>query len=156
MRVPPPFQLSVAHFGVWNVAIALLCVMLMGVAALWCATADAVQCLIAAAVVLMICSAVLSLVRRHAISLRWDGQCWHLGPVETRGHEPLSGRVHVLVDAGVWLLLRFVPEGVARPWRWQWVPVQRAGHALAWHALRCAVFAHQPAVDSTALDAQRL
>jgi hypothetical protein len=74
-------------------------------------------------------------------SLRWDGQLWHIGLQDATGQEPLPGSVDVTVDLGAWILLRFKAEGARRG---HWLPVQRRGHELAWHALRATVYCARP------------
>jgi hypothetical protein len=65
-----------------------------------------------------------------------------MGSQNTRGQEPLAGRVGVAVDLGAWLLLRFKAEDTLRG---RWLPVQRRGHELAWHGLRATVYCARPA-----------
>ena len=48
-----------------------------------------------------------TLMRRQAISLRWDTQRWNLGPASSVGEEPWPGHLEVSLDLGVWMLLRF-------------------------------------------------
>jgi hypothetical protein len=82
--------------------------------------------------------------RLQPVSLRWDTQRWHVGVASSAGHEPASGRLTVAVDAGAWMLLRFVPD---RRTVWRsglWLPVQRRGHEPAWHALRSTVYCARP------------
>ena len=41
-----------------------------------------------------------SLLRTPAVSLRWDGQDWHLGLASSAGHEPTAGALSVALDLG--------------------------------------------------------
>ena len=84
-----------------------------------------------------------SLVQRsRATHLRWDGLVWHLGPI---GDAATPGELHVAIDLGPWMLLRFsasLPDARART---SWLPVQRRGLEAEWHALRCAVYSPRTA-----------
>jgi hypothetical protein len=145
MHAPPPFQITVRRFGAWR----LVCGWLVAVAAavtVWWARAaiDAHVPWLAASTLLLVgaSGALLSLaLRLRPMSLRWDGQMWHLGPAATAGQEPKSGRVAVALDLGSWMLLRFWAAGSRRG---QWLPVQRRGHELGWHALRATVYCARP------------
>lgn len=87
-----------------------------------------------------------SLLRNPAISLRWDGQAWYAGPAASAGQEA-SGALTVSVDLGPWMLLRFQTDGVDPQAGVIWLPVQRTGLEVQWHALRCAVYSPRPARD---------
>ena len=116
-----------------------------------------------------------SLLRTPAVSLRWDGQDWHLGLASSAGHEPTAGALSVALDLGDWMLLRFCaheethgrpkvphpprgaddvcrrPGGALKPCRGSrvtWLPVQRRGMEPHWHGLRCAVYSPRPALDA--------
>ena len=88
----------------------------------------------------------LRLGRQHpchgSLTLRWDGQYWHVGQVEAV--EPVSGEVVVAIDLGSLILLRFTPNTVSR-WRYAtWIAVTRRGLETHWHALRCALYSPRP------------
>ena len=66
------------------------------------------------------------LARPEPAELRWDGQAWSL--------DGADGSVDVMMDLGLWMLLRFRPlAGAVR-----WLPVPGAG--VARHGLRAALF----------------
>ena len=148
MRVSDVFQVTLRRFGVWHGALA--CVAVCASAALvgWMvAQPDApgvVAWTGAAAALVAILALAGSLRVRSALGLRFDGQTWHLDPVDTIGAEPLPGRLDVAIDLGAWMLLRWRADSGPRP-RVVWLPVQRAGLEAQWHALRCAVHAPRPA-----------
>jgi hypothetical protein len=78
--------------------------------------------------------------RRHPVRLRWDSKHWYLAELNGASAEAGPAHVHVKIDAGAWLLLKFVPQGSADPLAVRWLPVQRRGFEGQWHALRCAVY----------------
>lgn len=85
-------------------------------------------------------------LRRHPVGLRCDSQSWYLCEPSRRAQEVGPAQLQVLIDAGPWLLLKFMPEG--RP-SWLsacWLPVQRRGMEDQWHALRCAVYSPRSGV----------
>ena len=145
MHAPPPFQITVRRFGVWQAVCAGLATISWGLTAVWAASARHThpEWLAIALLLLTIATSGLCLRawRLAPTSLRWDGQLWHIGPQDTTGQEPLAGRVDVTVDLGAWILLRFKAEGSRRG---HWLPVQRRGHELAWHALRATVYCARP------------
>jgi hypothetical protein len=150
MHAPPSFQLTVRHYGVWHWA----CGVLVGAALLptvvWSQGALAACPGWLSLSVLIGLAAALGVLllswRLAPTSLRWDGQVWHLGPEVTVGQEPGSGGLAVALDLGSWMLLHFKPEGARRG---RWLPVQRRGHALSWHALRATVYCARPISQSS-------
>jgi hypothetical protein len=81
--------------------------------------------------------------RPAAAQLRWDGQGWSLLPAGTA--TPVAGRVVVAFDLDGWVLLRFDVAASRR-----WLPLSRAAHRAAWHALRCALQARSVDADPLA------
>jgi hypothetical protein len=75
-------------------------------------------------------------LRPVAIDLHWDGQAWlWQGPGMP---EPQPCCPQVVADFGGWMLLRCAPQ--AGSVGHCWLALQRrAGTALQWHALRCAL-----------------
>ena len=133
MRASPACQVSLRRFGVWRAAVAALTLMAVLAMAAWIAQSPAPisTTLMTSAVLASVACAALaaSLWRTPQASLRWDGRLWHL--------DATPGALHVMIDLGPWMLLRFTPEGGGRA---RWLPVQRAGLEAQWHALRCAVY----------------
>ena len=74
-----------------------------------------------------------------AVDLHWDGQCWAVGGQ--------AGRLDVMLDLGVWLLLRLRPEGAARA---HWVAVSASDAGPAMHGLRAALYARVPSASPSA------
>jgi hypothetical protein len=151
MHASPSFQMDVRHFGQWRGLCVLLAVLAFVAWAAWAVRAAAMWpgAVAAGGVTLLIASLALWRWMRQwqPSSLRWDTQQWFLGPVHTRGQEPAAGRIEVCLDLGDWLLLRFEPEGVRRwglPRGSAWLPLQRRGHELPWHALRSTVYCARP------------
>lgn len=78
--------------------------------------------------------------------LVWDASQWSW---QEQGRPPVAGRPCVVVDLGVWMLLRFDPMPQAAPAA-RWVPL-RPGYARRWipladagGALRAALYAAPP------------
>jgi len=147
MHASPAFQMTVHRYGIWRVAAVLLVSSATAAMGAWLVHSRVTSVMWAALGLLILASvAVLAHAwRLQPVSLRWDSQRWHLGPSSTAGHEPETGRLVVAVDFGVWMLLRFIPDGATVLHRGTWLPVQRRGHETAWHALRCTVYCARPA-----------
>jgi hypothetical protein len=80
--------------------------------------------------------------------LRWDGQVWSwLGPADQ-----LLSRLEVMLDLGVWVLLRLHRADGARP---LWRVASERGAGAAWHGLRVALGAHAGAAVPTTADPGR-
>ncbi len=103
-------------------------------------------------VVLMAAACLMALAgawashRRHPVRLRWDSEYWYLAELKGAAAEAGPAHVHVKIDAGAWLLLKFVPQGGTDPLTVRWLPVQRRGIESQWHALRCAVYSPRAGV----------
>ena len=149
MRASPGFQVVLDRFGVWRWAVLgsvaagagvmVAWLMLLPSASLtgtvrWPATVAAFGLLVLGA----------AAARVQPVSLRWDGQHWHLGPPALAGREPQRGELRALIDLGPWMLLRFEPVDSTWHHRSTWVPAQRRGLEAQWHALRCAVYSPRP------------
>jgi hypothetical protein len=148
MRASPAFQVSLRRFSLWRGASAVLAGCAAAAMGLWWHAIDHelawfTKTLAAAAAVGFIALAA-SLLRQRPLSLRWDGQQWHLGPASSIGNEPGSGRLGPAVDLGGWMLLRFDHEPASRRRLPVWIGVQRRGLEREWHALRCAVYSPRP------------
>ena len=157
MRASPAFPVVLERFGVWRCAV-IVC-SLSGAAALiaWLALQPVPPLpapfhWIAVALAFLVLASGAAVARVRPVSLRWDGQLWHLGPPVSAGHEPRAGALCVLIDLGPWMLLRFEPADST--WRRgaTWLPAQRRGLESQWHALRCAVHSPrpQPGADAAA------
>lgn len=150
MRASPAFQVSLRRFGIWRALVFSVATAAVLAVAAWLLSANQAASLpmrglaVTGALALWGCAGTLC--RNPALSLRWDTQMWHLGPLATRGDEPWHGRVTIAVDLGAWMLLAFERDSVGgMRRRTVWVPVQRSGLEGQWHALRCAVYCARPA-----------
>ncbi len=82
--------------------------------------------------------------RSRPCRLRWDGRQWLWAPAAQVDDLPLvAGRLGVMLDLQVAMLLRFVPDGAHHPAKVRWVSVHRGSRDVGWHELRCAVFSRQ-------------
>ena len=148
MRASPAFQVSLQRYGVWRGAVLLLAASGAAVIVAWLlmrAPSASMGLVVAAAGVgASIVWLTTSLSRLPAVSLRWDGQLWHLGGSSSASDDSVPGDLRVVIDLGLWMLLRFTPAtpGSAPPLTW--LPVQRRGIETQWHALRCAVYSPRP------------
>ena len=150
MRAFAAAQFTLTRFGVWRAAMfALGALVLMAVGG-WLVTQQAtgraawLPCALGFAALSIWVLAIQA--RAAPLSLRWDAQRWHLGPADTMGHEPWTGDLHVAIDLGPWMLLRFkrdLSATISSP-AVTWLPVQRRGLEAHWHALRCAVYSPRP------------
>jgi hypothetical protein len=149
MRAHPAFQITLRRFGAWRRAVWAIAGAGSLVLAAWALGASQARPLwLLALCALGLCAVVwlsVSLNRIAPLSLRWDGQLWHLGPAHAVGNEPWPGRLTVCIDLGAWMLLRFRHAGPASRPRVSWLPVERSGQQAQWHALRCALYSPRPA-----------
>ena len=150
MRAFAAAQFTLTRFGAWRWAVLALSLLVLLAVGTWLVTQQAMgragwlPCALAFAGLSIW---VLAIQPRAApLSLRWDAQRWHLGPADTAGHEPWTGDLHVAIDLGPWMLLRFKrdPSTAASGPAVTWLPVQRRGLEAHWHALRCAVYSPRP------------
>ncbi len=72
--------------------------------------------------------------------LRWDGAQWWWRP-EGELADGHTGQVHVVMDFGRWMLLRFDPDAAGQPRAWLPVPGARLVEELP---LRAAVYCRRP------------
>ena len=147
MRTAPALQVSLTRFGIWRAAMWVLTLLGMLTAAGWLVGQEGLAVAAKGAAMAVLAAGLLglgmSLMRLPARRLSWDGQCWALGHLEARRAEPVAGEISVAIDLGPWMLLCFRPNASARwlqPMQSVWLPVQRRGLELQWHALRCAVY----------------
>ena len=138
-------EVSVACFGVWRAAVAIVAATALACLTAWSTTmlgsvspggvpwVGAVAALLAGATLVLAGS--LMRVRAGALSCH-DGQ-WRFAPA---GGPPRVGALVVALDLGSFLLLRLEEQRH----RSTWLPVQRRGLEREWHALRCAVYSPPP------------
>ena len=144
MRAAPAFQVSLRRFGLWRGAVLTLAALAMATMAAWLFTHERpiqiVAWLAAGSSIVAIGGLAAWAARVPPVDLSWDGQTWSVG---RSAGEPAPGELHVAIDLGRWMLLRFtpaVPAGAPAVW----LPVQRLGLESQWHALRCSVYAPRP------------
>lgn len=156
MRASPSFQVALRHFGIWRGAVLALLTLGLTVMASWLLGRDpqsSLEIACAALAALAMAWLAVSLGRVKAADLRWDGRCWHLGQPAAPDRDPMPGELHVAMDLGPWMLLRFTAGAPGTRARVVWLPVQRRGIETQWHALRCAVHSPRPARVEPAADA---
>ncbi|MGH8797599.1 MAG: hypothetical protein ACREXI_11115 [Caldimonas sp.] len=151
MRASPPIEVVLNRFGWWRGALLGLALAAIAVLAAWVRSSVDVHAhamVAAAGLAGLVCVAgVLSAAVARPARLKWDGRSWQLGGIDT-ALEPRPGSLRVQIDLGAWMLLRFAADVSDEGRRVVWLPVQRRGLEVQWHALRCAVHAPPPAPDA--------
>ena len=154
MRASPAFQVVLDRFVFWQAAVLVTALAGGFVMLAWLASeqpsVSVASRSTAAGVALVLLVLGTAAARVPPVSMRWDGQRWHLGLPASAGHEPDSGTMYVAIDLGPWMLLRFEP--VESTWRTRatWLPAQRRGLESRWHAMRCAVYSPRRHPDADA------
>ncbi len=72
-------------------------------------------------------------------TLRWDGQDWLLVD-GGQGRTQLRGDAALMLDLGLWMLVRFVPAAARGARAARWLAVSVTGDAARWAALRGALW----------------
>jgi hypothetical protein len=136
MRTAPPVSVRCTGGAVWRAVRAGLPVLALVTLVFWMALhrglAQAQAAAVAAVVLLAAALPAWRFNRTPAVVLAWDGERW------TADGEP--GRLEVTMDLGAWLLLRLHPG--------RWIAVAAGEAGPAWHGLRAAAHARQPAPDA--------
>lgn len=147
MRAAPPIEVALDRHGLWQGFVGASALATGAVIATWIALGERsiTSAVSVAAAIFVLAAAVtaLSVAAPRHVCLRWTGLRWQLTDVQGASLEPADGDVHVAIDLGPWMLLRFVADP-AHAGRVTWLPVQRRGLETRWHALRCAVYAPRP------------
>jgi len=157
MHGSPPCALTVARFGAWRAAVAVLALAALASLLAWVLGSPLgegpwIRVGVGFAALATLALAT-SLWRQPGARLRWDGLAWTVASPASA--EPVSGRLEVAIDLGSFLLLRFTPAGRSGPASVRWIPVGRAGLEHEWHAFRCAVHSPQPAAGTAAAQPRR-
>jgi len=157
MHGSPPCALTVARFGAWRAAVAVLALAALASLLAWVLGSPLgegpwIRVGVGFAALATLALAT-SLWRQPGARLRWDGLAWTVASPASA--EPVSGRLEVAIDLGSFLLLRFTPVGRSRPAAALRIPVGRAGQQPEWHAFRCAVHSPQPAAGTAAAQPRR-
>ena len=147
MGTSPSFEMTVRHFGVWRAGASFVAAGAAAALVAWCLQRpEASPATALAGGIALVCLGIaLQAVRQvRPIRLQWDGQRWSAAPP---GGTPAAVELSVAIDVGAWLLLRLraAADGPRRTRHASWLPVQRRGHEVHWHALRCAVYSPRPA-----------
>jgi hypothetical protein len=145
MRESVFFELRLRRFGVWQVAVWLVCGAAVAAMAAWAVTTFDSQpesrrplvVAVAAGLSLAAIGLALSLARVEGGLLSCSDGLWAFVP-DTGARR--TGTVEVAMDLGAFLLLRLVERRRTSVW----LPVQRRGVEVQWHALRCAVYSPPP------------
>ncbi len=157
MRAAPAFQISLRRSGAWRAATFTVVALGLGALTAWVVMHERpvppVLLIGAVALGAAVVAFGAQVARVPIVDLRFDGRCWHLAESAESSNravvEAVVGDLHVAIDLGVWMLLRFVPvsvstsEAVRR--RAVWLPAQRWGAENQWHAFRVSVHAPRPA-----------
>lgn len=146
MRTALQLEVGVVRFCVWRSATLALAAIVWAVLAAWWwahpAPAPAWVGAVAVTGMLLAAAAALPLRSARPFRLRRDAHQWQLSFMDDARAAPAAGDLHVALDLGGWLLLRFVPDAAGRGATW--LAVQRRGLEPQWHALRCAIHAPPP------------
>jgi hypothetical protein len=144
MRASPAFQLEIQRHGAWRIAIGVVLLLAATAAAAWWLGDDGSRPRELALPMAVLAAATIAagagLMRQRPMSLHWDGQRWLLAPAAMNGVEPAPGNLAIALDLGSWMLLKFEHDSTTNRRRVSWLPVQRRGLEMHWHALRCAVY----------------
>lgn len=149
MRAAPAVAVDVKPSAHWRAALLVLAGTSCASTAVWASQRGGPAAALVFGVVAALALAVLRPAWRMPVHrLRWDGQGWWLAAVPAT---EAPGELHVALDLGAWLLLRFRPAPqAAGARRGRWLPLQRRGLEADWHALRCALYSPRPAAPSPA------
>src|SRR5690606_14212754 len=113
MRAAPAVSVSIRRFGAARGAIAFACTAAASAwlawTVLWMRHEPSWYLVVAAFAVCLAIGLGASTLTSEAARLRWDGESWHLGPLDVASGPtgPSRGRIDVAVDLGAWMLLRF-------------------------------------------------
>ncbi len=149
MMISPSLDMTVGRCGVWQAGVAVLVVLAAATTLTWGFAAPASAPVAQAAGLLLaalcIVAAVPAAFRVGAVRLRWDGKNWSVAPAGSDDAPTPIEPPTVALDLGAWMLLRLQRVGASRRLGRSWLPLQRRGHEVHWHALRCAVYSPRPA-----------
>jgi hypothetical protein len=145
MRESVFFELRLRRFGAWRVAVWLVAGAAIVAVAVWALamldsqpeSGRALVMAVAAGLSLATIGLSLSLARVEGGLLTCSDGAWAF---ESDAGARATGTLEVAMDLGAFLLLRLVE----RRRTLVWLPVQRRGAEMQWHALRCAVYSPPP------------
>ena len=153
MSPAPTFSIDVPVQEGWRAGVLALLALAAVTVACWAPSSEGaglwrIGSIVLCAVALSILGWALGASRTAARRLRWDGAEWWIGPAGCGDDQMEAGQLGVMIDLSSFMLLRFEPQGGAAWRRLRWVPVQRSGIVVQWHALRCAVYSARPRTAS--------
>ena len=152
----PAFQITLPSQSIWRGAVLALTLAVIAVLIAWAVhpghSQDLLLRWLAIVSVAVVLGLALSLWRMPAFALGWDGERWHVSPLQPGFNERLAGNIEVHLDLGQWMLLRFVPDDRAAKARPRWLPVQSGARDPMWHSLRCALYGGRPVRRRAAAD----
>jgi len=149
MHAAPPVRMSLANGVAWDrFVISSACLAAANLGA-WAASWGQASTLTVAMAALVAAGAAsglaaLALRRRGTTrgALAWDGASWQWSPAAA---DPCAGEVHVMVDLGAWILLRFTPTAPTAAAAW--LGASRRDAAAMWPAWRAALYSRRPGND---------
>ena len=143
MRAAPPVSVRCTGGSAWRGVQSVLPAVAAGAVIAWTSLlatqggdavlSDDVPLLAAGGIAALVAALAWRLCRPASAQLVWDGQQWRVDGV------PLVPAV--MVDLGVWMLLRLQLE---QPRRTRWLAVGSSEAGAAWHGLRTALFMWVP------------
>jgi hypothetical protein len=140
VRSAPPVSVRCSGGAAWHAFRAGLPALAAGALAAWGLGHAGWPVYPALAVVLLAAGVAWRPAQPAPVSLAWDGQRWQA--------DGTPGALSVMIDAGIFLLLRLQPEGRREGSRWIAVTAREAEPAT--HALRAAAYARTAGVDPAA------
>jgi len=148
MRAAPALTIVAARGGAWRALAAALAASSGAALAAWIAAhldlAPPPEVLAVLAAALAAGCVGWRATRLAALEVGFDGARWSILVVEAGPGHAWQGQLRAVIDLGDWLLLRFEPD-VPHASAPRWLPLARRSVGARWHALRCAVYAPQPA-----------
>ncbi len=157
MEAASAVRVTIQRFGVWNIALALICATALSVMVAWLVSRNEYLAgwrdIALIGSMLIGLAGAIDLARRQPVALRWDTERWHATDPSCSAGEIELSDLQVVLDLGGWMLLKFRAEMPQRRLRGGWIPVQQAGLESHWQSLRCAVYARGAvSIQPTALD----
>src|SRR5258706_13781286 len=128
MTASPAFSVGLGRSVLARVGIVALVTLALWALVAWrLATPDVAPGLLAAALAATLAVVALGgwLWPAAARRLRWDGRRWQLGRAGRPIDEDRAGEAEVMLDTGIWMLLRFRADTPSRPGHAAWLAVQR-------------------------------
>jgi RNA polymerase sigma-70 factor, ECF subfamily len=144
MHAAPPVRMKLASEAGWRAFVVVVAAAAAANLASWLAALADATALPAIAISMAACALGAAVAWRAVWQggdgiLNWDGADWSWAP---DSQEPATGTLHVTIDLGAWMLLRFAPANAPR--RVTWLAASRRQAAGAWPRWRAALLARRP------------